>query len=215
MTPQPTCGRTSHFSLARAFDRSAVWTGRELLMTSLDLVDQPNSVRPSLYRAAALDLGAGTWRGLPDSEVLGWSPTWFWSGDRLVNPAIGSADGGETNDFGRAFPFGGIFDIGSGAWSTLPDPPVVASVLQGLSVGGADDVVSSEGFVLNVPTLTWTPLPKPRADELSGMASVWAGDRLFHVGRCPSGCRGCSGPRGWLDVATLTYGVIDPATRAA
>jgi hypothetical protein len=67
----------------------------------------------------------------------------------------------------------------SGDWSPLPDPPAVANVYQGLSAGGPDYVVSSAGFVLHVPTMTWAPLTKPRAGEEAGAASAWAGDGLF------------------------------------
>ncbi len=165
--------------LAPSFDRSAVWTGRELLLLGVEVVPNPNSARPSLYRAAGLDLASGSWRRLPDSEVLGSNPTWFWAGDRLINPSIGSADGGQVNNWGRAFPFGGILDPVSGAWSPLPDPPAAANVYQGLSVGGPEFLVSSDGLVLHVPTLTWAPLTKPRVGEEAGAASVWAGDRLF------------------------------------
>ena len=164
--------------LAPSFDRSAVWTGRELLLVGVEVVPNPNSARPSLYRIAGLDLASASWRQLPDSEVLGWNPTWFWAGDRLINPSIGSADGGQVNNWGRAFPFGGILDPVSGAWSPLPDTPAVANVYQGLSVGGPEFLVSSEGFVLHAPTLKWAPLTKPRVGEEAGAASVWAGDRL-------------------------------------
>ena len=106
--------------LAPSFDRSAVWTGQELLMLGVEVVPQPNAVRPSLYRAAGLDLASGNWRRLPDSEVLGWNPAWFWAADRVMNPSIGSADGGQINNWGRAFSFGGILDPASGAWSPFP-----------------------------------------------------------------------------------------------
>lgn len=165
--------------LVPSFDRSAVWTGQELLLLGVEVVPQPNAARPSLYRAAGLDLATGAWRRLPDSEVLGWDPAWFWAADRLINPSVGSADGGQVNNWGRAFPFGGILDPGSGSWSPLPDPPAAANVYQGLSVGGPDYIVSSAGFVLHAPALTWEPLAKPRAGEEAGAASVWAGDRLF------------------------------------
>ena len=165
--------------LAPSFDRSAVWTGQELLLLGVEVVPQPNAARPSLYRAAGLDLASGSWRRLPDSEVLGWNPAWFWAGARMINPSIGSADGGQVNNWGRAFPFGGVLDPASGAWSPLPDPPPAANVYQGLSVGGPEYLVASEGFVLHVPTFTWAPLTKPRAGEEAGGASAWAGDRLF------------------------------------
>ena len=93
--------------LAPSFDRSAVWTGRELVLVGVEVVANPNSARPSLYRAAGLDLASGSWRRLPDSEVLGWNPTWYWAGDRLINPSIGSADGGQVNNWGRSFPLAG------------------------------------------------------------------------------------------------------------
>ena len=108
-------------------------------------------------------------------QVLGWNPAWFWAGDRLMNPSIGSADGGQVNNWVLAL----RDPAASGAWSPLPDPPAAANVYQGWSVGGPEFLVSSDGFVLHVPTLTWAPLMKPRVGEEAGAASVWAGDRLF------------------------------------
>lgn len=168
--------------LTATFDRSMVWTGQELLLTGIPLMPDANPAKAPVYRAAALDPATGLWRRLPDSEVVGWDPTWYWADGRLINPTVGSADGGEINNWGRDYPFGGIYDPVAGAWSPLPqplEPPEAIDAYQGLSVGGAEYLVSSTGFVLHVPTLRWARLTKPRAGEEAGAASVWAGDRLF------------------------------------
>jgi hypothetical protein len=87
--------------LAPSFDRSMVWTGRELVLLALDLVDNPGAEEPSLYRAAAFTFASRSWRRLPDSEVVGGWPTWVAVDDLVVNAATGGADGGETNRWGR------------------------------------------------------------------------------------------------------------------
>jgi hypothetical protein len=106
-----------------SFGRSMVWTGRELVLLGNEVTPRPGSERPSVVRAAALDLATGEWRRLPDSEVLGYAPTWFWTGKRIVNPSLGSVDGGRVNNWGRSYSFGGVLDPLTGQWSPLPEPP--------------------------------------------------------------------------------------------
>ena len=108
--------------LSPSFDRSMAWSGEELLLFDHELVPNPGSEKPSVTRAAALDLESGSWRRLPDSEILASGP-WVTDDARLINPMLGSADGGDTNNWGRTYPYGGILDPASGRWSALPDPP--------------------------------------------------------------------------------------------
>lgn len=164
--------------LAPSFDRAVVWTGGELVLLGLEVVPNPGSENPSLYRAAALDLSTGAWRRLPDSEVSAWNPVWFFAAGLVVNPSLGTGDGGQINNWGRSYPFGGMLNIATETWSPLPDPPQSYGPYQGLSVGG-DEILVSGGWVFQVPMGTWTPLARPSDAADEGEAAVWAGDRLF------------------------------------
>jgi hypothetical protein len=165
--------------LVASFDRSMVWTGRELVLLAQEDVPQPGSKGPSLYRAAAFDPSSGAWRRLPDSEVAGYDPSWFWAGGKVVNATLGTSDGGEVNPWVRPYPHGGVFDPAAERWSPLPDPPSKAAPYSGFSVGGQDAVVSLQGWVLDVLAGTWAALPRPEGAADEGEAAVWAGDRLF------------------------------------
>jgi hypothetical protein len=101
--------------LSPSFDRSMAWSGQELLLFDHELVPNPGSEKPSLTRAAALDLESGSWRRLPDSEILASGP-WVLDDGRLINPMLGGADGGDTNNW------------------VAPIPTVASSTLQ--AVGG-------------------------------------------------------------------------------
>jgi len=164
--------------VAPSYDRTMVWTGAELLLLALEDVENPGSEGPSLYQAAVLDVAAGTWRRLPDSEISGYDPVWFWSTGRAVNPTIGSSDGGDVNGWGRSYEHGGILDPRTGLWSELPPPPTDLGSYHGPSVGGGGHVVSSQGAILDVAASTWSPLPAPPGAADEGAAVVWAGDRL-------------------------------------
>jgi hypothetical protein len=163
---------------APSYDRSMVWTGAELVLLAVPLEGRLPT-EPPLYRAAALDPATAAWRPLPDGEVMGWDPTWYWAGGRIVNPTAGSADGGQTNNFGRPYPFGGILTPPAGEWSPLPDPPADHSGYRGLRAAGPDHVVSPEGWILDVPRLTWSVLRRPPDAANGGEAVAWAGDRLI------------------------------------
>jgi hypothetical protein len=168
--------------LAPSFDRSMVWTGRDLVLLGirLDSLRPPNAA--PVYSAAVLD-HAQRWQRLPDSDVVGWSPTWFFAGGSIVNPSLGSADGGATNNWGRAYPFGGIL-MPPARWVPLPEIPPGPrdGVFGGISVGGGDYVVSSAGWALHVPTSRWIPIVPPPERIDTGVAAVWAGDELIGFG---------------------------------
>ena len=164
--------------LATSFDRDMVWTGDVLVLFGLEVVPQPGSAQPSLYRAAALDPATGAWRRYPDSEITLWNPVWFYADGRIVNPSIWSADGGQTNNWGRSYPTGGMLDPVAGAWSPLPAPPSVLGPYVGPAVGADAWVVSDAGWALHVPAGTWIQIPELAALE-AGQAAAWAGDRLI------------------------------------
>lgn len=164
--------------LVPSFDRAMVWTDGELLLLGIEVVPNPGSEGPALYRAAALDVGNGTWRRLPDSGVTGYDPVWFWAAGKVVNPTLGTSDGGEVNGWGRPYPHGGMLDPATGEWSDLPPMPEPGSY-RGPSVGGGGHVVSSGGAVLDLAAETWSPLPAPPDAADEGAAAVWAGDGLL------------------------------------
>jgi hypothetical protein len=169
--------------LSPSFDRTMAWTGRELVLFDHELVPNPGSAEPSLTRAAAFDFEAGAWRVLPDSEILGSGP-WVRSAGRLVNPMLGGADGGETNNWGRTYPYGGIYDPADRKWLPLPDPPSGETALTaGVITDRGAAYYAAEGWVLDTRTETWIELP-PREEDvlLTGQTLVAAGEELFVFG---------------------------------
>lgn len=169
--------------LGPAYDRVMVWTGSELILIGTPLLADPPPDEPSGYRAAAFDPVTQSWRTLPDPEIAGGYPIWFWAGGRVVNPSTGLADGGETDPYDRPYPNGAMLDPTASAWEPLPDPPEGYGPYRDLIAGGGEFAVSTWGWVLHVPTGTWTRLTRPfRGGRYQGEAVVWAGDRLIAWG---------------------------------
>jgi hypothetical protein len=106
--------------LSPSFDRTMVWLHDRLYLFDHALVAQPGSAAPSLTRVASFDPSTGSWARLADSEILGTHP-WFVDGTRLVNPSPGGADGGEVNNWGRTYPYGGVYDTATDRWAPLTD----------------------------------------------------------------------------------------------
>ena len=91
------------------FERSMSFDDGYLYLTGNELVDQPGSDGPTFVLAARLDIEANHWEELPTSESI--SPgLWAAGHGKLVNPALGGADGGEVNGWGRWYPEGAVFD---------------------------------------------------------------------------------------------------------
>lgn len=166
--------------LGRSYDRALAWTGRELVLFDKKLVPNPGQKEPSLTRAAALDLGTGSWRRLPDSQILYTGP-WLLAGGRLVNPMLGEADGGEVNNWGRAYPNGGILDPATGQWAPLPNPPAHG---EGAGARSATSAIyfGLQGSVLDTATGTWEMLPVLPGGRRSGYTLVAAGRDLLVFG---------------------------------
>lgn len=152
--------------LSPSFDRSMAWSGEELLLFDHELVPNPGSEKPSVTRAAALDLESGSWRRLPDSEILASGP-WVTDDARLINPMLGSADGGDTNNWGRNYPYGGILEPASGRWSALPDPPDgEEDFASGVLTESLGHYFGHRGWILDAATDTWIQVPPLANDEL-------------------------------------------------
>ncbi|WP_144127330.1 hypothetical protein [Catellatospora sichuanensis] len=184
--------------LGAGFDRTMVWTGRELVLFDRELVPNPGADKPAVARAALLDPARGTWRRLPDSQQLSTGP-WLVDGRRLVNPSLGGADGGQVGNWGRTYHNGGVLDPATGTWSALPDPPPAE---WGGSAFNATSAVyaSSSGPVLNAATGRWSVLPPLTKDEVTGHTVVAAGNRLLVFGgaRWPEQTRAELSAQTWL-----------------
>jgi hypothetical protein len=151
--------------LSPSFDRSMAWSGQELLLFDHELVPSPGAEKPSITRAAALDLESGSWRRLPDSEILASGP-WVIDHGRLINPTLGGADGGDNN-WGRTYPYGGILDPASGRWSALPNPPDGEEVFgSGVLTDSAGHYFGYRGWILDTATDSWIQVPPLDTDEL-------------------------------------------------
>jgi hypothetical protein len=168
--------------LSPSFDRSMAWSGRELVLFDHELVPNPGSEKPAVTRAAALDVDTGSWRRLPDSEILATGP-WVVDEGRLVNPMLGAADGGD-NTWGRTYPYGGILEPASGQWSTLPNPPDGEEDFgSGVLTKSAGHYFGYQGWILDTATGTWTEIQSLEPDELvTGRTAIAAGDDLLVFG---------------------------------
>jgi hypothetical protein len=169
--------------LSPSFDRSMAWSGRELVLFDHELVPNPGSEEPAVTRAAALDVETGSWRRLPNSEILASGP-WVLANGRLVNPMLGGADGGEVNNWGRTYPYGGILDPASGRWSALPDPPDGEEDFgSGVLTEPGGHYFGYRGWILDTTTGTWLEIPDLDGDELvTGRTVVAAGADLLAFG---------------------------------
>lgn len=178
--------------LSPASDRTMVWLEPHLYLFDKELVANPGSEAPSVARAARLDLARGEWERLPDSEILTSGP-WVVEGERLINPTVGGADGGDVNPYGREYPYGGIFDGATRTWSALPPGPPDATSVGAVAPAGAvvHDILAfwthgPDRVVLDTATMTWVALPGlvgPDEPDRSEERLVWgAGRHLVAVG---------------------------------
>lgn len=175
--------------LSPSFDRSMAWSGRELLLFDHELVPDPGAEEPALTRAAALDLESGSWRRLPDSEILTTGP-WLPDDGRLINPTLGGAEGGDDG-WGRAYPYGGILDPASGEWSALPDPPSgeedwgsgVLDTPGGVVTQSGGHYFANRGWILDTSDDAWIEIPPLDTGELvTGRTVVASGTDLLVFG---------------------------------
>jgi hypothetical protein len=181
--------------LSPSFDRYFAWTGKELILFDHELVANPGSEAPAVTRAAVFNLQSGSWRRLPDSEILATGP-WVTTGDgRLVNPTTGGADGGEVNNWGRFHPFGGILDVVRGEWSDLPPPRRDADEpAAGVLTHAGAHYFGASGLVFDATGGSWIPIPALDGEGMvTGRTSVAAGDDLIAFGGARWGSSGTDG----------------------
>jgi hypothetical protein len=163
-----------------AFDRTITSTPDGLVLTAAAIGPDGSPVDPSLVQAAVLPVGERTWRALPTSDQLGgWR--WSWTGHRLVEPTLGGADGGETNNYGRVIPFGGRLDPATGTWSALPDAPDQGSGGWQVEAPGGP-LMAAEGWVYDDTRGSWARLRRPPGAPDEPGSAVWADDVLLVQG---------------------------------
>lgn len=160
--------------LIPSWDRSLVWTGTELVLLGAEAVPQPGSEAPAFMRAAAYDPKTGTWRRLPDSDLViaGGYGTWYLRNGLLINPSLGSADGGSVNPYDRAYPFGGMLDLESGQWSPLLNPPpepLLSRTFVGYTAPAPELYLVGNGWLFEPATGRWQSLPAPPDDSALGI----------------------------------------------
>lgn len=152
--------------------RTMVWTGDELVLFGNRLAHDP-AAPPPVVSAAAHDPASGTWRELPDSEILASAP-WVVADGSLVNPTM--HDGGGTH------PYGGKLDPATGQWSPLPERPAGAEFSAGAYTGSTAIYHGVRDVVLDVAADRWVRLPAVPDRVDSGRTVLAAGTDLVAFG---------------------------------
>jgi len=190
--------------LPRSFDRTMAWTGSELVLFGKRIVPQPGADRPSLALAAALGPESGRWRRLPDAETRDQYVTngrWFEVDGRLINPAPGTSDGGEVNNWGRAYPDGGVLDPDSDEWQELPEAPAgfdetsSGQYGSGILAGSDSHYFAPHGWILDAAQWEWIEIPSLDDDDsvVSGRTITNAGEEMVVFGGARYGSNGLRG----------------------
>ncbi len=150
--------------VGQSFERNLQAVGDQLVLLAAENVPDPG-VNPPLVKMAALTVAddplSGDWRVLPDGEFL--FPSGYVSaGGLLVSPHLGTHDGGETNSWGRPYPWGGVVDPETGEWKEFPSVPEHDPDAWGVgpdSITG-DRTVIDESWAIDTRTLEWSQVPQ-------------------------------------------------------
>jgi hypothetical protein len=167
--------RLAEDPLGPSFDREGAWLGDRLLLAARELVASPGAERPSLARLALWEPAADRWTMGPDTEVIGWRPTWV--GERVVWPKAGTGDGGQVGNWGRPYPYGGILDPRNDQWTALPSPPAGSGLGDDVSLTIGARLAAS-GHLLDPVALDWISVPTSPIVDRTGSAIV-AGDSMI------------------------------------
>jgi hypothetical protein len=165
--------------LGELHSRTMAWTGDELVLFGNPL--EPARSGPPVVRAAALELATEDWRALPDSEILASAP-WLVADGSLVNPTLGDADGGEVDNWGHSYPYGGRLDLQTGQWSPLPEPPAGIDHAAGAYAGSTAIYHGVRDAVLDAATGQWVRLPAIPDSGVTSRTVVAAGTDLVAFG---------------------------------
>jgi hypothetical protein len=154
-----------------SYDRTMLAVGSRVFLLGKDLVGNPGT-DPPLVKMAVLNVDAdplsAEWSVLPDGEFL-WPSEYVSVGGLFVSPHVGTADGGETNNWGREYPNGGVVDPETGKWRPFPSVPEHDPDAWGIGPAGiaGERTVIDGPWAVDAPTLEWIPVPQ-RAQGADG-----------------------------------------------
>ena len=179
----------------RLTQRTVVAAGDRIVVSGYDATKPNDGHEPSLVLADVWD--GQDWTRLPATGQL--SNFWHWTGERLVDLDIQTADGGEVQGWGRAYPYGGRLDPTTGAWTALPDAPdPERDSVDGWHVNAADGpLLAGWGYVYDDSTGRWVALGSPESAVDVDQSAVWADGRLIVFG-------GVDEETGYQDVSGLS-----------
>lgn len=171
--------------LRPSFDRVLISTPVGLVLTAKPIGPDGGPEDPALVHAAVVRTGGSEWQSIPPNgdQLGGWY--WAWTGQRLVDPTPGGADGGQVNNFGRTIPYGGALDPTTGDWKPLQGTP--QEFTGGWPVeapGGRFNAV--QGWVYDDGDAgqgsSWTRLQQPEGAPDEPGPGVWVDDILIVSG---------------------------------
>jgi hypothetical protein len=145
--------------LAPAFDRVMFEHQGRLWLMARGLVSN-SGVRPAVTELARFDFQTGAWEQLPEIRMLGALPLLVADG-RAYFPSLSGADGGQVNNWGRTYPYGGVIELSTGAWSELPDWSEFDDDQLAVGAFGVSEAVYGSargGWVFDVAEQLWIPM---------------------------------------------------------
>lgn len=175
--------------------RTVVAAGGLIVVSGLDATKPNDGHEPDFVIAEVWDGDA--WTRLPATGQM--SAYWHWTGLRLVDGDIQTADGGEVRGWGRTVPYGGRLDPSTGEWTALPNAPnPEQDQVEGWSVNAADGpLIAGWGYVYDDSDGSWTVLGHPHTTIDVDQSAVWADGRLIVFG-------GVDTETGYRDISGLS-----------
>ncbi|GAA5143708.1 hypothetical protein GCM10023340_09750 [Nocardioides marinquilinus] len=163
----------------RLTDNSLFATDAGVVLAGVNY-DEAAPDEPTLTQADLWD--GATWTRLPRTGQIG--PFYHWTGNRLIGLERGTADGGQTNGWDRAYPYGGALDPTTGTWSPVPGLPTdYGPRNDSWSVDAADGpLVTTSGLVYDDRSQTMTDLGRPDSPVDIELTGAWADGRLVVFG---------------------------------
>lgn len=170
--------------IGSSYDRTIVGVDDGVILFAIPKSDVPPN-RPRVFHAARYGFATREWRLLAPSSIPGYANAWYRSGQKIINPTLGSVDGGEVNAFDRPYELGGVL-VDEANWMRLPafrELPVGSgsSPIAGserwvvVSIGAADTPLA----ILNLENLKWGEAPATALASRTGVGSVVVDDRLL------------------------------------
>jgi hypothetical protein len=179
----------------RLTQRTVVAAGDRVVVSGYDETKPNDGHEPSIVLADVWD-GQG-WTRLPATGQL--SNLWHWTGERLVDLDLQTADGGQVEGWERSYPYGGRLDPTTGVWTALPGAPdPERDRVDGWHVLAADGpLLAGSGYVYDDSTGQWVMLGSPETTVDVDQSAVWADGRLIVFG-------GVDEETGYRDVSGLS-----------